>query len=49
MLILKLQITIHVEDVTLAVKDDDSIYDDKDTYVLIYSPSKLEDPSLVSI
>ena len=38
----KFQITIHVEDVTPAFKDDDSIYDEKDTYVLGYSPSKLE-------
>ena len=49
MLISKFQITIHVEDVTSDVKEDDSIYDDKDTYVLGYSPSKLKEPSLVCI
>ena len=49
MLISKFQITIHVEDVTSDVKEDESIYDDKDTYVLGYSPSKLKDSSLVCI
>ena len=47
--IAKFQITIHVEEVKSALKDDDSWYNEKETYVLGYSPSKFENPSLVSI
>merc|ERR1712012_617482 len=33
------EITIHVEEVSSALRDDDSIYNEKETYVLGYSPS----------
>ena len=47
--ILSFQITLYVEDVTSAFKDDESLYDEKETYILGYSPSILSNKSKVRI